>query len=65
MNMYALYGFIIGFALGMLVNAYLLRGTPRTEFVNNKKLRTRYGMLNWGIAIFGLIIGLALKETGI
>ena len=57
---HGLIGFIIGFAVGMAVNAYLLRGVPRAEYFNNKKLRTRYGALNWAIAIFGMIIGLAI-----
>lgn len=61
--MYGLIGFIMGFVAGMLANAYLLRGIPRAELRNNKKLRTRFGLLNWGMALLGLIIGLALQNA--
>ncbi|MDB5477800.1 MAG: hypothetical protein JWM96_295 [Alphaproteobacteria bacterium] len=65
MWIYGLSGFIIGFLAGMLANAYLLREVPREKYLNDKKLRTRYGLMNWGIALLGLIIGLAIGETRI
>lgn len=60
--MHGFIGFIIGFVAGMGINAYLLQGIPRDEFRRNKKLRMRYGALNWAIALLGLIIGIAIGE---
>lgn len=60
MFIYGFLGFIIGFGIGVLVNVYLLQGVPVSERLNNKKLRLTYGLLNWGIAFFGMVIGLAL-----
>lgn len=58
--MNGLIGFVLGFVFGMAVNAYLLRGIPRDEMRRNKDLRMKYGLLNWGLALLGLVIGLAL-----
>ncbi len=58
--MNGLIGFVLGFLGGMAVNAYLLRGMPREEMRRNKDLRLKYGALNWGLALLGLLIGLAL-----
>lgn len=61
MNFYGLSGFVIGFVLGMLVNLYLLRAVPRDRYMADKSLRLRYGLLNWGFAIIGMIIALKLQ----
>lgn len=56
------FGFIVGFIVGMAVNAYLLRGVPRATFLKNKDMRLRYGALNWAIAVFGAIIAAAVTQ---
>jgi len=61
MNMYGLSGFIIGFLLGMLANLYLLRGISREKYLKDKSLRMRFGLLNWGFALLGMAIGLAIQ----
>lgn len=55
-------GFIVGFIAGMIVNAYLLRGVSRETYINNKDMRLKYGALNWGIALFGMVIALAVRS---
>ena len=60
MNLYAVAGFVIGFVLGMILNAYLLRNVPRDNYMKDSSLRMRYGLLNWAIAIIGMMIGLSV-----
>lgn len=54
-------GLVIGFIVGLIVNAILLRRIPKTEYLTNKNLRIKYGALNWGFALLGLVIGLFFK----
>ena len=58
MFLYGLSGLIIGFVAGMAANAYLLQGTPREDYLNNKDMRMKYGALNWAIAALGMIVAL-------
>ena len=60
--MYGLIGFITGFICGMLINLYLLKDVPR-EKLRDKNVRLKYGGLNWGIALLGLAIGIALDQN--
>lgn len=62
MFVYGLTGLGLGFIAGMCVNAYLLRGTPRTEYLNDKSKRMKYGALNWLVAFLGLAIALAVFD---
>jgi hypothetical protein len=63
MGLYALSGFIIGFIIGMILNARLLRNVPREKYLKDKSLRMRFGLLNWGFALTGLVIGLILFKS--
>ena len=54
---------MIGFVLGMIANGYLLKGISRDKYINDKSLRLRYGLLNWGVALLGLGLGLAFEQT--
>lgn len=58
---HGLLGFFIGFVVGVFINWYLLRDVPRDKYLQDRSLRLRYGGLNWGIALLGMIIGLALR----
>lgn len=62
---YGLSGLVIGFIIGMVVNSWLLRGIPRDKMISDKKIRMRYGLLNWGIALFGMVIALAIGQTNL
>lgn len=53
-------GFAAGFIFGMAVNAFLLRGTPREKWMTDKTIRLRLGLLNWGFAVLGMVIALAV-----
>lgn len=64
MNLYGLCGFILGFVCGMMLNAWLLRGVPRAQILKDKSISNRYGLLNWGIALFGMLAGLAVQHYG-
>lgn len=62
--MYGTVGFIIGFFVGMGINAYLLKNVDRQALRLNKNLRIIYGLLNWGVAAIGAVIGVALQNAG-
>ena len=47
-----IFGFISGFALALKLVGYLLRQRSREELLEDKGLRTTYGLLTWGIAAF-------------
>jgi hypothetical protein len=46
-------GFVGGFAFGQMLLMFLLNHKTNTDLLNDKKLRTIYGLLNWGLAILG------------
>jgi hypothetical protein len=46
-------GFIGGFLFGQMVLYFLLRHRSREELLQDKHLKLKYGILNWGIAAFG------------
>ena len=58
-----LIGLGIGFAVGMAANLYLLRDLPRDVMRRNRDMRLKYGALNWGIALLGMFIALALAQN--
>jgi hypothetical protein len=62
MGLYGLTGFIIGFIIGMIINARLLRNVPREKYRTDKSMRLRFGLLNWGIALIGLVAGFVIKS---
>ena len=43
-------GFIGGFALGIMVLSFLLRGVDSETLVNDKHIKFKYGLLTWLIA---------------
>lgn len=63
MGLYGFTGFVIGFVLGLIANAQLLKGIPKERYIKDKSLRTRYGLLNWGIALLGMAIGMAIWQA--
>lgn len=44
-------GFIAGFIIGQMVLYFFLRNKTNRELVEDKSLKTKYGLLNWGLAI--------------
>jgi hypothetical protein len=46
-------GFIGGFVFGQIVLHYLLRDKTRQELLNDKYLKWKFGLLNWGLAALG------------
>ena len=59
---YGVIGFLVGFIVGLAVNMWLLKGVPHDQRLNDPKIRTRYGLLNWAIALFGMMIALAIYD---
>ena len=53
-------GLLAGFALGLVLNAYLLRGTSRTELRQNKDLQRKFGLFNWVLAILCAVLSFKL-----
>jgi hypothetical protein len=46
-------GFIGGFAAGQMLLYFMLRHRSREELMNDKSLKWKYGILNWGMAALG------------
>lgn len=46
-------GFLLGFLSGQMFLSFMLRGVSRKEILENKHIQMKYGLLNWGFAIFG------------
>ena len=46
-------GFIGGFLFGQMVLYFLLRHKTREELLNDRYLKLKYGLLNWGMAALG------------
>ncbi|MCD8562910.1 MAG: hypothetical protein LRY54_02420 [Alphaproteobacteria bacterium] len=47
-------GFIGGFAVGQMVLYFLLRHKTKEDLLNDRALKWKYGLLNWGFALLGL-----------
>jgi hypothetical protein len=58
----AIIGFIGGFMVGQWILMHLLQGIPTNELINNKKLRLKYGIINWLVAIIGGVCSMKLYE---
>lgn len=46
-------GFIGGFVLGQMILFFLLRHKTNEELLNDKYLKLKFGLLNWGCAALG------------
>ena len=46
-------GFFGGFCLGMMVLHFLLRHKSREDLLNDRGLKWKFGLLNWGFAALG------------
>ncbi len=46
-------GFIGGFIFGQMVLYFFLRNRSREELLNDKFLKWKYGLINWGMALLG------------
>lgn len=46
-------GFIGGFVLGQAILFFILRHKSNEELLNDKHLKLKFGLLNWGLAILG------------
>jgi len=44
------FGFLCGFALGLLVVNRLLKDRPKNELLTDKALQLRYGLFTWMFA---------------
>lgn len=46
-------GFIGGFMAGQVALYYILRDKTREELLNDRFLKWKFGLLNWGLAVVG------------
>lgn len=46
-------GFIGGFLVGQMALYFLLRHKSKEELLEDKSLKFKYGLLNWGFAALG------------
>lgn len=62
MVLYSFIGFVIGMVAGGMLNRHLLRNVPKSEWLNNRDIKMKYGGLNWLIAILGAVAGYYLSK---
>lgn len=55
--LYGVGGGLLGFLLGQVIIFRLLRDFPTDEIKYNKKLKIKYGLLNWAFALAGVFVG--------
>lgn len=48
-----LIGFVLGFIGGLGILHFMLRNVSSEELLEDKYLKVKYGLLNWGMAIGG------------
>lgn len=46
-------GFIGGFFAGQMLLYFMLRHRSREDLLNDKSLKWKYGLINWGVAALG------------
>ncbi len=46
-------GFIGGFAIGLMFLYFLLRNATQEDLLNDRYLKWKYGLINWGFAALG------------
>ncbi|MDH5723246.1 MAG: hypothetical protein OEY94_08010 [Alphaproteobacteria bacterium] len=46
-------GFILGFVGGLGILYFMLRNVSNEDLIEDKYLKLKYGLLNWGMAIAG------------
>lgn len=56
------FGFIGGFALGMLVLMFLLKNVSKEDLLNDPYIKWKYGVLNWVIAGLGTYSAINMYE---
>ncbi len=63
MWLFGISGLVVGFIIGMMLNSYLLRDVPKEKFTNDRSIRLRYGLLNWGVALLFMALMLMIGQT--
>jgi len=56
------FGFIGGFALGMMVLMFLLKNVSKEDLLNDPYIKWKYGILNWAIAGLGVYSAISMYE---
>lgn len=54
--LFAIIGFFVGFAFGLMVLGFVLRHKSTKELLHDDSLKWTFGLLNWAIAVAGAYI---------
>lgn len=60
---FGIFGFIMGFGVGLGMINVMLRHYSQKEIQENKSFRWKYGVLVWGVAAFGAWAGTRIYYT--
>jgi putative copper export protein len=58
-------GFVLGFALGLVLLSRWLRDKSRRELMTNRDLQYRYGLFNWMLAGLGCYVAVKLYQLAL
>jgi len=56
-------GFILGFAGGLGILYFMLKNVSSEDLIEDKYLKLKYGLLNWGMAIAGACYAVYVYES--
>lgn len=59
---FGIIGFIAGFTAGQGLLLIWLKDRSTRELLNNKDIRWRYGLFNWGLAAVGTYLGVLFAK---
>lgn len=59
----SIFGFIGGFALGLFLIQFFVKGKTNEELVRDKSLHWKYGAIPWVVAIFAAYSALELYSA--
>lgn len=56
-------GLALGFALGQLLLAYLLKDYTKQQLLEDRDLRVKYGVINWFLALLGCVASVWMYQN--
>ena len=56
------FGFIFGFGFGQALLFFMLRNVSKEDLLNDRYLKWKYGLLNWGLAVLWCYVFVSIYE---